>query len=210
MIRLMIADDHTLMREGLKQLFTLMDDIVVVGEAVNGTDVLERLRQQDVDVLLLDMTMPGICGEDLITRIRARHPELGILVLSMHNEPVVVQRALKAGASGYLSKDGDPDTLLAAVRKVASGGRYIDFSIAEKMIFGVQGAETAASHTSLSDRELQVLRMLAKGKSINEIADQFAISNKTISTHKARLMEKMGFESMADLIRYAINNDLSD
>ncbi|MEW5824220.1 MAG: response regulator transcription factor [Pseudomonadota bacterium] len=210
MIRLMIADDHTLMREGLKQLFTLMDDIVVVGEAVNGTDVLERLRQQDVDVLLLDMTMPGICGEDLITRIRARHPELGILVLSMHNEPVVVQRALKAGASGYLSKDGDPDTLLAAVRKVANGGRYIDFSIAEKMIFGVQGAETAASHTSLSDRELQVLRMLAKGKSINEIADQFAISNKTISTHKARLMEKMGFESMADLIRYAINNDLSD
>ncbi len=210
MIRLMIADDHTLMREGLKQLFTLMDDIVVVGEAVNGTDVLERLRQQDVDVLLLDMTMPGICGEDLITRIRARHPELGILVLSMHNEPVVVQRALKAGASGYLSKDGDPDTLLAAVRKVANGGRYIDFSIAEKMIFGVQGAETAASHTSLSDRELQVLRMLAKGKSINEIADQFAISNKTISTHKARLMEKTGFESMADLIRYAINNDLSD
>jgi DNA-binding NarL/FixJ family response regulator len=96
------------------------------------------------------------------------------------------------------------------VRKVANGGRYIDFSIAEKMIFGVQGAETAASHTSLSDRELQVLRMLAKGKSINEIADQFAISNKTISTHKARLMEKMGFESMADLIRYAINNDLSD
>ncbi|MEW6445251.1 MAG: response regulator transcription factor [Pseudomonadota bacterium] len=210
MIRLMIADDHTLMREGLKQLFNLMDDIEVAGEAVNGAQVLERLRQGDIDVLLLDMTMPGICGEDLITRIRARYPELRILVVSMHNEPVVAQRALKAGANGYLSKDGDPDTLLSAVRKVARGGRYIDAAIAEKMAFGVSGVAPRALHESLSDRELQVLRLLAKGKTVNEIADQFAISNKTVSTHKTRLMEKMDFENMADLMRYAINNGLSD
>ncbi|MFZ5580564.1 MAG: response regulator [Pseudomonadota bacterium] len=210
MIRLMIADDHTLMREGLKQLFNLMDDIEVAGEAVNGAQVLERLRQGDIDVLLLDMTMPGICGEDLITRIRARYPELRILVVSMHNEPVVAQRALKAGANGYLSKDGAPDTLLSAVRKVARGGRYIDAAIAEKMAFGVSGVAPRALHESLSDRELQVLRLLAKGKTVNEIADQFAISNKTVSTHKTRLMEKMDFENMADLMRYAINNGLSD
>ncbi|MEW6766275.1 MAG: response regulator transcription factor [Pseudomonadota bacterium] len=210
MIRLLIADDHTLMREGLKQLFALMTDIEVAGEAVNGAQVLERLRQEDIDVLLLDMTMPGICGEDLITRIRARHPELRILVLSMHNEPVVAQRALKAGANGYLSKDGDPDTLLAAVRKVAQGGRHIDAAIAEKMAFGVTGLAPRPMHDSLSDRELQVLRLLAKGKTINEIADQLAISNKTVSTHKARLMEKMGFENIADLMRYAINQGLAD
>ncbi|MEW6693319.1 MAG: response regulator transcription factor [Pseudomonadota bacterium] len=210
MIRLLIADDHTLMREGLKQLFTLMDDIKVVGEAVNGAQVLERLREKDVDIILLDMTMPGICGEDLITRICAHHPDLYILILSMHNDPVVAQRALKAGANGYMTKDGDPDALLAAVRKVAHGGRYIDPAIAEKMALSISGLAPRPMHDCLSDRELQVLRLLAKGKAVNEIADQLAISNKTVSTHKARLMEKMGFENIADLMRYAINHGLSD
>jgi len=210
MIRLLIADDHTLMREGLKQLFAIVSDLSVVGEAMNGSEVLDRLRQGGVDLILLDMTMPGISGEDLITRIRAHYPDLFILVLSMHNEPLVAQRALKAGANGYLSKDGDPETLLAAIRKVAAGGRFLDASIAEKMAFEASGLSPVAHHESLSDREFQVLRLLAKGMGVNDIAAELAISNKTVSTHKARMMEKMGFQSNADLVRYAIAQGLPE
>lgn len=208
MIRLLIADDHTLMREGLKQLFTLQEDIELVGEAVNGAQALERLRQGGVDLILLDMSMPGISGEDLVARVRGHYPELPILILSMHDQPQIAQRALRAGANGYLTKDGDPDTLLAAVRRVASGGRFIDPVIAESMAFetGINGGRPR--HESLSDREFQVMRLLARGTSVNEIADMLAISSKTVSTHKARLMEKMEFASNADLVRYAILHGL--
>lgn len=208
MIRLLIADDHTLMREGLKQLFALSADIQVVGEATRGGAVLERLRQGGVDLLLLDMTMPGLCGEDLIARLRAHYPELAILVLSMHNEPLVAQRALKAGANGYLTKDGDPETLLAAVRKVARGGRFLDQGIAERLAFQASGLGERPHHACLSERELQVLRLLARGYGVNDIATELAISNKTVSTHKARLMEKMGFGNTAELVRYAIDQGL--
>jgi DNA-binding NarL/FixJ family response regulator len=208
MIRLLIADDHTLMREGLKQLFAMLADIELVGEAVNGAQVQEQLRQGGIDLLLLDMSMPGICGDDLIARIRSQYPELPVLVLSMHNEPQIAVRALKAGANGYLTKDGDPDTLLAAVRRVAGGGRFIDPSLAESMAFASDGQSDRLRHENLSDRELQVLRQLARGISVNDIADMLAISNKTVSTHKARLMEKMGFHNNADLVRYAVMHGL--
>jgi DNA-binding NarL/FixJ family response regulator len=210
MIRLLIVDDHTLMREGLKQLFSLVGDIEVAGEATNGALALDRLRQGAVDLVLLDLTMPGIAGPELIARMRGHHPDLRILVLSMHNEPLVAQRALKAGADGYLTKDGDPDSLLAAIRKVAAGGRYLDAVVAEKMAFESAGLEDHAGHACLTDRELQVMRLLAHGMGVNEIAEELAISNKTVSTHKARLMDKMGFASNADLVRYALESGLAD
>jgi DNA-binding NarL/FixJ family response regulator len=210
MIRLMIADDHAIMRGGLKQLFALVDDIEVVGEAINGASALERLRQGGVDLLLLDMTMPGASGEDLVARIRAHYPNLAILILSMHNEPQIAQRALKAGANGYITKDRDPETLLGAVRKVAAGGRFLDSSIAEQMAFEASGIGEQKTHEHLTDREFQVLRLIARGISVNDIADQLAISNKTVSTHKARLMEKMGFASNAELVRYAVLHGLVD
>lgn len=208
MIRILLADDHAIMREGLKQLFSLVPDIQVVAEATQGGVVLDRLRQDGIDLALLDMTMPGICGEDLITRIRHHYPNLPILVLSMHNELQVARRALRAGANGYVTKDQDPETLLAAIRKVAAGGRFIDPGLAEQMVFGASSDSSEPSHLRLSDREFQILRLLARGVSVNDIATQLAISNKTVSTHKARLMEKMDFATNADLVRYALENDI--
>ncbi|HEV6968781.1 response regulator transcription factor [Roseateles sp.] len=208
MIRLLICDDHAIVRKGLRQLFSLVDDIEVVGEANNGGDVLEMLRKMSVDILLMDMTMPGICGEDLIARIRAHHPTQAILVLSMHDEAQVAQRALRAGAAGYLTKDSEPEVLLAAIRRVVQGGNFIDPGIAEQLVFQASGQQATPSHGALSGREYQVLCLLARGRSVNDIAEELSISNKTVSTHKARLMEKMGFASNAALIRYAVTHGL--
>jgi DNA-binding NarL/FixJ family response regulator len=207
-IRLMIADDHTILRESLKHLFALADDIEVCAEAMNGGEVLERLRDGGIDLVLLDMNMPGISGEDLILRLRAQYPELPILVLSMHNQAQVAQRALKAGASGYLSKDRDAEMLLAAIRKVTVGGRFIDPVLAEQMAFESSGIVSSPHHACLSDREFEILCLCAKGVSLNDIAAKFSISSKTVSTHKSRLMEKMGFESNAELVRYALGHGL--
>lgn len=208
MIRLMIADDHAIMREGLKQLFALTGDLQVAAEAENGAVLLERLCQGGIDLLLLDMSMPGISGEDLLLRIHAQHPQLPILVLSMHNEAPIAQCALRAGASGYLTKDRDPETLLLAIRRVAAGGRYIDAGLAEQIAFAASGLGPHNQHDALTDRELQVMRLLARGLSVTRIAAQLVISHKTVSTHKARLMEKMGFASTADIVRYAVTQRL--
>jgi len=208
MIRLIIADDHAIVRGGLKQIFALVPDFAVVGEAINGSEILEHLHQTAFDLLLLDLNMPGISGADLITRIKAHKPDLPILVLSMHNEPQVAARMLKAGASGYTTKDCEPDILLAAIRKVAANGNYIAPDLAEKMVFDATSMSLHPPHTLLSDRESEVFRLLAAGKSVNEIAVQLAISNKTVSTHKVRLMEKMNLSSMAELIRYAMQHDI--
>lgn len=210
LIHLLVADDHAIMREGLKQLFALAPDIRVAGEAENGVQVLERLRTADIDLLLLDMSMPGLSGEDLIARIHGEYPGLPVLVLSMHNETQVVQRALRAGARGYLTKDGDPESLLAAIRSVAAGERFIDPSLAQQMALEASGLGAHTHHDCLSDRELQVLRMIAHGMSVNHIAAELAISNKTVSTHKARMMEKLGFASNADIVRYAVDHALID
>jgi len=208
MLRLMIADDHAIMREGLKQLFVLAGDLQVAAEAENGAMLLERLRQGDIDLLLLDMSMPGISGEDLIARIHTHYPQLPILVLSMHNEVQIAQRALRSGASGYLTKDRDPETLLMAIRRVAAGGRYIDAGLAEQIAFAASGLGPYSQHDALTDRELQVMRLLAHGLSVSRIATELAISHKTVSTHKARLMEKMDFTSTADIVRYAMTQGL--
>ena len=208
MIRLLIADDHAIVRGGLKQIFALAPDFEVVGEAVNGSEVLERLRLDPFDLLLLDLNMPGISGADLIERVKAHKADLPILVLSMHNEPQVAARMLKAGASGYITKDCEPDILLAAIRKVAGHGKYIAPDLAERMVFDVTSTAQRPPHRLLSDREMEVFRLLTSGKGVNEIATQLAISNKTVSTHKIRLMEKMNLSSMADLMRYAMEHRL--
>ncbi|MFS2159724.1 response regulator [Pseudomonas sp. Pseusp122] len=207
MIHLLVADDHRIMREGLKQLFALVKELEVVAEAENSAQVLDGLRSHDVDVLLLDMNMPGESGESLIARIRTHYPLLPILILSMHNEAHIAQRALRAGASGYLTKDRDPETLLTAIRKVAAGGRYLDPVLAEQIALQSTTPGPIELSESLSDREFQILRLLAQGLSVNEVAQRLMISNKTVSTHKARLMEKMSFLSNVDIVRYAISQD---
>jgi len=170
--------------------------------------VLACLRQSQIDLLLLDLNMPGISGADLIARVKAHQCDLPILVFSMHNEPLVATRVLKAGASGYITKDCEPDILLAAVRKVAAHGNYLDPGIAEKMAFDATSSAARPLHTLLSDRELEVFRLLTSGQSVNAIATQLAISNKTVSTHKTRLLEKLNLSGMAELMRYAMQHDL--
>ncbi len=204
MIRIHLADDHAIMREGLKQLFALSPGLVVTGESVNGAQLLDALRAGGIDIVLLDMTMPGISGAGLIERIRTRY-DTPLLVLSMHNEAQIARRAIAAGASGYLTKDNDPEILVGAVRKVAAGGRFIDPQLAEQLVFA---SSASAPHECLSDREQHILRLLASGLCVNDIAMQLSISNKTVSTHKARLMQKMKFSHNADLVRYAIEHNL--
>lgn len=210
MIRLMLADDHMIVREGIKQLLTMVDDITVVAEAENGSSLLERLREGDIDLLLLDMTMPGISGEGLIVQIREHYPELPILILSMHNEPKIARLALRGGASGYITKDQDPEMLFDAIRRVAAGNRFIDPSLSERMALEFSGVAERSSHEDLTAREIQIFRLFAKGVSVNQIAEQLFISNKTVSTHKSRLMEKMALTSNAELVRYAIAHGLVD
>ena len=208
MIRLLIADDHALMRSGLKQLFAMTPDMQVVAEAASGAEVLERLRQQNCDLLLLDLNMPGISGTDLITRVKAHQSDLPILMLSMHNEPMVAARMLKAGASGFITKDCEPEVLLAAIRTVAAHGNYIDPVIAVKMAFDGPSAQPRPLHLSLSERELEIFQLVTSGHSLTAIAAQLFISSKTVSTHKARLMEKLKVENMAGLMRYAMQHEL--
>ncbi|MGM3184211.1 response regulator [Dickeya oryzae] len=208
LIKLMIADDHVIMREGLKQIFALDERLEVVAEAGTGSQVLSQLRECQVDLLLLDMCMPGICGEELIIRIVAQYPRLPILVLSMYSEPQIARRVLKSGALGYITKDKDPEALLSAIRRVAQGARYIDHSIAEQIVFADCQAQGDGRHDLLTTREHQIMVMLAQGLGVNAIADMLAISNKTVSTHKSRLMEKMQFTTNADIVKYALNQRL--
>ncbi len=209
MIRLLIVDDHALMREGLKQLFEGEADIAVSAEAGSGEEALRVLQNQTVDLVLLDISIPGIHGAELITKIRERPNSPPILVLSMHNEPQIAKRKLKAGASGYITKDSSPKDLLGAIRKVASGGRYIAADIAEKIAFQVSATGPLVPHELLSGRELVILRMLAKGKKVSEIARELDISSKTVSTHKARLMQKMHIDNDVKLIQYTIAHGMT-
>ena len=208
MIRVLVAEEHTIVREGIKQLIGLAKDMQVVGEASNGEQLLATLRQVPCDVVLLDISMPGVNGLEAIPRIRALAHAPAILVLSMHDEAQMAARALKIGAAGYATKDSDPALLRAAIRKVGSGGGYIDPQLADRMVFEVGLTDERPAHALLSEREFSVFERLEQGASVNEIAQQLALSNKTISTHKARLMQKMNVSSMADLVRYAMEHKL--
>ena len=208
MIRLMIADDHVIVRSGLRQLLSLAPDMRVDAEAIDGAQVLEGLRLSLPDLLLLDINMPGLSGPDLIIRIKAHWPALPILVLSMHNEPQVAARVLKAGASGYVTKDSEMEVLLGAIRKVAGGGKFIVPELAERLVFDVSLSSDRLPHQTLSERELEVFRLLVAGQGVNDIAEQLCISNKTVSTHKTRLMEKLNLSSTAEMVRYAMQHGL--
>ena len=210
MIRIVIADDHTIMREGLKQLLTAAGDFEIVAEARDGHEALQRVRELDFDVLLLDMSMPGKGGLEVIKQARAEKPRLRILVLSMHEEHQYAIRAIKSGASGYLTKEAASTQLASALRKVAGGGAYITPEVAEHLAFGAMPSSAAEPHTTLSDREFQVLRLLADGAGVSDIAGRLNLSVKTVSTHKARLMQKLGVDTTAALIRYALEHRLTD
>jgi DNA-binding NarL/FixJ family response regulator len=208
MIRLLIADDHAILRSGLRQLFSSAADIVVVAEAEDGPQVVETLRTDKFDVVLLDLSMPGTSGVDLVSRISDRYPRLAIVVLSMHNEPQIAERALKAGAAGYVTKDSDAATLLAAVRAAAKGERFVAPKIAQKLVFRAMEASPRPVHERLSDREMAVMELLVRGETVADIAGILSISAKTVSTHKTRLLQKMGLRNGTELLRYAIEHKL--
>ncbi len=210
MIRLVIADDHTIVREGLKQLLSAASDLVIAGEAQNGFEVLSRVRELDFDVLLLDMSMPGKSGIDLIRQIHAERPKLRILVLSMHEEEQYAVRAIKSGAAGYLTKESASAQLVAAIRRVAAGGAFITPAVAEQLALASMPQADGPPHSTLSNREYQVFQMIVSGRSISDIADSLNLSVKTISTHKARVLQKMGLSGTAELVRYALEHRLAD
>ncbi len=210
MIRLVIADDHTIVREGLKQLLSAADDLQVIAEACDGQEVLQRVRELDFDVLLLDLSMPGRSGMELIKQVHVEKPKLRVLVLTMHEEQQYAVRAIKSGASGYLTKESASAQLLTAIRKVAGGGAFISAEVAEQLARGAMPQADGPVHTTLSDREYQVFQLIVAGIPVGEIAAQLNLSGKTVSTHKARLMQKMNMSSQADLIRYAISHRLVD
>lgn len=209
MINLIIADDHAIVRHGLKQILALAPDITVLGEAGGGHELQNVLAKTTCDLVLLDMNMPGLAGVDLIQWIRSEYPVLSILVLSMHVEGQIASRALKAGARGYLTKDSEPEILIEAIRKVSAGGKFIDAALVETLVFD-HDPEGSAPHEVLSERELQVFLMLASGRTISDIATELFLSIKTVSTHKFRLMRKMNLQTSTDLVRYAIRHQLID
>ncbi|HET8832550.1 MAG TPA: response regulator transcription factor [Casimicrobiaceae bacterium] len=209
MIRVVIADDHQILREGLKQLLLAAGDLDVVGEASDGHEVIERIRALDFDVLLLDLSMPGKSGMELIRQVKTERPKLRILVLSMHEEHQYAVRAIRAGASGYLTKESAASQLVAAIRKVAAGGAFISAEVAEHLAHdAMPHAVDRPRHAALSDREFQVFTRLVSGESVTDIAAALHLSAKTISTHKARLMEKLGIDNNAELVRYAVEHRL--
>jgi DNA-binding NarL/FixJ family response regulator len=210
MTRVVIADDHAIVREGLKQVLAAAGDLSVIAEAQNGSEVMQRVREHEFEVLLLDMSMPGKSGIELIKQVHNEKPKLRILVLSMHEEEQYAVRALKAGAAGYLTKDSASAQLIAAIRKVAAGGAYITSAVAEQFALGAMADTSGPLHAALSDREYQVFEMLVAGKSITDIAGRLNLSVKTVSTHKARILQKMNMTNPAELIRYAINHHLVD
>ncbi|MCC6195853.1 MAG: response regulator transcription factor [Burkholderiales bacterium] len=209
MIRVVIADDHTILREGLRQLLGSSPDIEVAGEAADGHEVMARVREATFDVLLLDMSMPGKSGIELIKQVKAERPKLRVLVLSMHEEAQYAVRALKAGASGYLTKDSAANLLVTALRKVAGGGAFISAEVAEQLALGAMPDIAGPPHERLSDREFEVFQLLVAGTTVTDIAARLSLSSKTVSTHKARMMEKLGVDNQADLVRYAMRHGLT-
>lgn len=204
MIRIVIADDHTIMREGLKRILDTAEDIVVVGEAVDGFEAIAQARKGGFDLLMLDLSMPGRSGVELIRQIKDEMPKLPILVLTMHEEEQYAVRAIRAGARGYLTKESAGTQLLSAIRKVASGRPYISQEVAEQLALDAMPANDELPHKLLSNREFEVFSMLVTGKSITDIAELLHLSAKTVSTHKTRILYKMGMNSIAEMVQYAV------
>jgi len=204
MIRILVADDHSLVRHGLRQVLSLSSDMEVVAEAKNAWETIERVREGGLDLLLLDMSMPGPSGIELIRRVKSEAPRTPVLVLSMHADWQIAARAIKAGASGYLTKDSEPELLIEAIRQVGRGANFIDPQLATRLVFNAGSADAEGAKAELSDREYQVFLAVVQGRSLIDIAEELHLSAKTVSTHKFRLMRKLGVTSVSELVRYAI------
>lgn len=208
MIRILVADDHAVVRQGVIQILADVNDMAVKDEAQNGSETLKKVTENEYDVVLLDISMPGRSGLEVLEDIKARRPKLAVLILSMHPEEQYAVRALRAGASGYLTKASAPQELIGAIRKVAGGGKYVTSSLAEKLADEMEIDTEKLPHERLSNREHQVMLMLASGKSVSDIADELCLSVKTISTYRTRVMSKMGMKKNAELTLYAVHNKL--
>jgi two-component system invasion response regulator UvrY len=208
MIKILIADDHPVVRKGLKEIIEEASDMIVGGEASNGSEVLKQVRKNDYDVVLLDISMPGRSGLEILKELKSEKPGLSILILSIHPEEQYAVRVLKAGASGYLTKESAPSELLAAIRKASLGGKYISSTLAERLAFDLEIDAEKPLHETLSDREYEVMCMIASGKTISKIAEELFLSVKTISTYRSRILEKMKMKSSAELTHYALKHRL--
>jgi len=210
MIKVLIADDHAVVREGVKHILSEMPDMVIAGEAGRGQEVLEKVGKNEYDLILLDIAMPGRDGLEILKDLKLQKPKLPVLILSMFPEEQYALRALKSGASGYLTKDSIPDELIKAIQKIVRGGKYISSSFSEKMLFSFDSDAEKPLHETLSDREYQVMRMIASGKTLKEIADELALSVKTVSTYKTRILDKTGMKNNVELTHYAVKHRLVD
>ena len=208
MLRILITDDHAVVRRGLKQVLEEEFDQVVFGEAQNTREMLEHLQKKAWDVVILDITLPGRSGLEVLGELKLTHPNLPVLVLSMHPEDQYGIRVLKSGASGYMTKESAPDEIVMAIRKVLRGGKYVSPSLAERLAFNLEVNGEKPIHEALSDREYEVMLMIASGKTLTEIAQKLNLSIKTVSTYRTRILEKMKMQNNAELIRYAIKNQL--
>lgn len=207
-LRVLVVDDHAVVREGIARILAGTGEGWTVGEASSGFQALDWLRHNPADVVIVDLSMPGMSGLELVKRIRAEFGRLPVLVLSMHAEEQYALRAFKAGANGYMTKDGASAELLKALRKIAGGGAYVSGELAERVVLQLNGGVEVARHAQLSDRELEVLRRLVAGQRPTEIAQALHLSVKTISTHKSRIQEKLNLPTLADLVRYGLEHDL--
>jgi DNA-binding NarL/FixJ family response regulator len=210
MLKILIADDHPVVRRGLKQIIADTPDMAVGDEATNGWEVLNKVRAGDYDVVLLDIAMPGKDGLDVLTQLKHEKPRLPVLMLSMYPEQQFAVRALRAGASGYLTKESAPDELVGAIRKVSAGGKYVSSALAEKLALDLQGGGKQPPHETLSDREYRVMCLIASGKTVTEIARELSLSVKTISTYRRRILDKMKMKNNAELTHYTISRRLVD
>jgi len=204
MINVLIADDHPIVRQGLRQILSGIDDMEVAGEAANAQETLRQIGAGNWDVLVLDITMPDRSGFDILKEVKLKQPHLPVLVLSIHAEEYLAMRVLKAGASGYLTKENAPGELVKAIRKVVNGGKYISPGLAEALAFALDETADRPRHETLSDREFQVMQLMASGKTLSEIAEELSLSAKTVSTYRTRMLQKMNLETNAEIIRYAI------
>ena len=206
----LLADDHAIIRDGLRKILADTDDLQVCGEAADAQSVVEQVRARDWSLVVLDMSMPGRSGLELIKQLKAERPRLQILVFSMHPEEQYAMRAIRAGASGYLSKETDSDMLLPAMRKVAGGGAFVSARVAEMLAMDTSRAAPGAAHTLLSDREWGIFARIVRGESLTEIAEELCLSVKTVSTHKSHILAKMSMANHVDMVRYAIEHGLLD
>jgi two-component system invasion response regulator UvrY len=207
-IKILIADDHPIVRAGFKQVISDMSDMLVADEAANGQEVLNYIRKKDYDLVLLDISMPGRSGLEVLKDLKSEKPKLPVLILSIYPEEQYAIRALRAGASGYMTKASAPNELIAAIRKISEGGKYISASLAEKLAYYLDGDASKPPHETLSDREYQVMLMIASGKTVTEIADELCLSVKTISTYRTHILDKMKMKNNAEITLYAVQNKL--